>query len=502
MPQSIHIEMFQFYFKTMEDMVMAKPRKQTYTMDMYLRKIRDKDICDNADVQRMAGAWKNGQMNELIFTVLTEDYIPPIILGEEESSQLWIIDGLQRTSSLMRYRYGNQKITSAIENSVIPYRTRRKDDNGAIMLDGNGNILWEDVEFSIRNKTYGDLPDELKKKFNEYQIETVIHEECNTRRISTLIKRYNNHTSMNTAQRAFTHIDHFAKDVRRILDTGFFTEHDIFTENEKVNGTVERVVLESVMCMFHLDHWKKSPADVARYLNINSDREEFRKLGDNLCRLADTDELLKKIFTVKDSFIWLSLYNKFSLDGYDDKRFSAFLKAFDDGLWEKPVGGRRFNEVDKEGSTKDKTVIMSKLHILEKLMYEFLSADKEDSSGETEFLGFLKENVDGKITAEDIGYYTDNLEAWTIGIKESSKMNDRKNRPSMTAIAVYASQNEADCDDETMTDWFADYEARNPDYIQNQKDNYLHMKGDLDQYVRNKKQEMDGSSKMLLSGGL
>lgn len=72
---------------------MAKPRKQTYTMYMYLKKIMDKDIRSDADVQRLAGQWDNEMVNDWIVTVLTDNYIPPVILGEESNSQLWVIDG-------------------------------------------------------------------------------------------------------------------------------------------------------------------------------------------------------------------------------------------------------------------------------------------------------------------------------------------------------------------------------------------------------------------------
>ena len=58
---------------------MARPRKQTYTLDMYLKKNQKGDIDNNADVQRNF-VWNNEQINELIVTVLTDDYIPPIIL--------------------------------------------------------------------------------------------------------------------------------------------------------------------------------------------------------------------------------------------------------------------------------------------------------------------------------------------------------------------------------------------------------------------------------------
>ena len=145
---------------------MARPRKQTYTLDMYLKKIQSKKICNDADVQRNF-VWKNEHINELIATVLTDDYIPPIILGEENNSQLHIVDGGCRSAALMKFRYGNYKITSSIEDSMIPYQKR--------IVDAEGNTTWEESIFDIRNKTYDRLPEELTEKFYEYQIETVIH---------------------------------------------------------------------------------------------------------------------------------------------------------------------------------------------------------------------------------------------------------------------------------------------------------------------------------------
>ena len=144
-----------------------RPRKQTYTLKMYLDKIQEDDICNDADVQRNF-VWKPEQINELMVTVLTDDYIPPIILGEEDNTQLHIADGGQRSAALKLYRYGNYKITSSIEEPVISYKKKTRDEDG--------NIVWEDAEFNIKNKTFEQLPDELKKQFDEYPNETVIHE--------------------------------------------------------------------------------------------------------------------------------------------------------------------------------------------------------------------------------------------------------------------------------------------------------------------------------------
>ena len=83
-------------------------------------------------------------MNELIITVLNDGYIPPVILGQEENSQMWVVDGLQRSTTLMKFRYGSYKITISVEAPIITYRAKVKDSDGEIMLDGNGDIVWED----------------------------------------------------------------------------------------------------------------------------------------------------------------------------------------------------------------------------------------------------------------------------------------------------------------------------------------------------------------------
>lgn len=73
---------------------MAKPRKQTYTMEMYLKKMKEQDIRSDQDVQRLSDQWNKNMVNELIASVLNGEYMPPIILGEDKNSQIWIIDGL------------------------------------------------------------------------------------------------------------------------------------------------------------------------------------------------------------------------------------------------------------------------------------------------------------------------------------------------------------------------------------------------------------------------
>ena len=297
---------------------MARPRRQTYTMSQYLENVNEGYITNGADTQRNP-AWKP-IVDGLVVTILTDDYIPSVILAEEETGQKKIVDGGSRTTAWMMVRYGNYKIKSSVENPIIKYKSMLKDEDG--------NIVWNDATFDIRNKTYEQFPKELQKAFNEYQVETVIHE-CDSDGVAMYLRRYNVHTGMNANQKMFVHLPKYAGKIREITSRPFFIDYSSFNDKEKEKGVLERVVAESTMCAFHFDKWNKDGKKMAIYLNENATNEEFDMLDKNLERLEKiiTKET-KVLFNSKDTFVWLPLFNKFTKLGLDDSKFAEFLSMF------------------------------------------------------------------------------------------------------------------------------------------------------------------------------
>ena len=456
---------------------MARPRKQTYTLEMYLRKNRKGDIDNNADVQRNF-VWNNEQINELIVTVLTDDYIPPIILGEEENSKLHIVDGGCRTAALRKFREMNYKITSSVENPLIPYMKK--------VIDKNGHVTYEEAVFDIKNKTYEKLPEELKEKFDEYQIETVIHECCDGGQISKYIKRYNNHAAMNTDQKAFTYLDKFASRVRAILDSRFCVECSCYTEKDKTKGAVERIIVEAMMCTNHFDNWKTQAKVACKYLNDHATEEEFEKFADNLHRLENivTDDI-KNIFNKKDSFIFLTLFDRYTKLGIADDGFADFLRAFsnDFRMVKRNEKGMLFDEIDKELSTKDRQVIADKLELLENLMLDFLHISKTDSiqTGTERFIA-KNLNIDVASVREDMDLYNESLDGLLDNtVRVDSELRDKENRPSLLAMMVYSYQVDKDLDE-----WMSEYAKNNHTYLRNQTKNFMHLRKDFERYCRQK----------------
>ena len=458
---------------------MTKPRKQTYTMDLFLKNIKEQDIRQDQDVQRLSDQWSNSMMNELIVTVLNDGYIPPIILAQEPNSQKWTVDGLQRGSTFMKFRYGNYKVTTSVEEPIITYCAKVKDADGEIMLDGNGDIVWEDRQFDIRNKTYDKLPEELKKIFNEYQIETVVHEGYSMAEISKFVRRYNFHKSMNTSQKMFTFVDRHARKIREILRKRFFVECTGYTKGERKNGTLERILLESVMCMFHLDNWRKS-GQIGEYINENATETEFNVLENVIDRLESiVTQQHYSIFNSRDSFIWFTLFYKFSKMGCDDERFADFLTYFIE-----TIDGVHMNEfcgIDKKESTKDRSVIVRKLDKLEDMMCAFLEIPiiKIDEDRISSILEFVHEHVTPSATLEDIEQYAEVLQTFAQKIGHTSSLWKDNNIPSLISIVAWSFEHDIDLDD-----WFVDYCSRTDSYFDDQLMNFETMRKDLEQFVK------------------
>ena len=353
---------------------MAKIRKQTFSLDQYLKLIKAETIRSDQDCQRLSGQWSCNMVNELIYTVLTDNYIPPIILGEETINSIvrqWVIDGLQRSSSLSMFRYGNTKITKSLDEYIVTYQRKLLDENGNVQRDGKGEIIYESVEYDIRNKTYDQLPEELKFRFDGYQIETVIHQECDTTDISKLVRKYNNHTAMNSAQKAFTYVDAFAREIREITSSRFFLDVYTCSRNDKKNGTIERVVGDTVLLCSYPDQYKKETIQGFKWLNENGTILDFDRVNDLITRLTVSIESTKKIrslFNSKHTHIFVAAFRAFTELGHEDSEFGKFLEWFVNGGNETEIDGKSWNELGADRSTRDSGVVHKKLDYLVVLM--------------------------------------------------------------------------------------------------------------------------------------
>ena len=459
-----------------------KVREQAIALSSYLKSVNSEDISENQDVQRMF-CWDNPAINELIVTVLTEDYIPPIILGEEELggdlTQQYIVDGIQRTTALNKFRHMNWKTTKSFENSVIQYQAKMRDDEGHLIKDKDGSILWENREFDIKNKTFEQLPDELKKKFDDYQIRIVIHQNCTMQEISKLVRRYNRNKSMGSNQKALTWIPTYARKIKNIANNEFYKNCVSYSKSMRKNGTYEQTVANSVMATFHLNDWKKTPNDRNEYLEENSSFDEFEKVNEYGNRIAKVcGNKFQNIFVFKDILCWIATFDKFTKLGVKDNKFAEFVNALVNDLHDKVIGEWSYDLLDKEAGTSDKKIIQAKIDTYTTLMMNYLHINPETAieNSEETTLSFVQENANPDATEEDIEFYTDMVE-------DCVKITDpvyNECRTALIALMAYACQNEKDHDFEK---WVENYRNKS-DFSSSQKVNYTYMKRSFDNYIQ------------------
>lgn len=354
-----------------------KIRKQTFSLDQYLKLMKSEVIRSDQDCQRMSGQWTANMVNELIFTVLTDDYIPPIILGEEISNGItkqWIIDGLQRSSTLSMFRYGNTKITSNIDEHMVAYQKKVLDESGNPVRDDQGELVWESAECDIRNKTYGQLPEQLRDRFDGYQLEVAVHQNCDTTQISRLVRKYNNHVSMNSAQKSFTYIDAFAREIREITEDKFFQDVYSSSQKGKINGTFERIVGDIVILCNYPDKYRKDTKMGFKWLNENATLYDFESTKNLLARLNASIEPTKEIrglFNAKNTHVFVAAFKAFTESGRKDTEFNGFLSWLINGGNETKINGISWNDLDMSHSTRDSSVVHGKIDHLKALAEQY-----------------------------------------------------------------------------------------------------------------------------------
>lgn len=459
-----------------------KVREQTVSLSSYLKSVNSEDISENQDVQRMF-CWDNPAINELIVTVLTEDYIPPIILGEEELggdlTQQYIVDGIQRTTALNKFRHMNWKTTKSFENSVIQYQAKMRDKEGHLIKDEDGSILWENREFDIKNKTFEQLPDELKKKFDDYQIRIVIHQNCTMQEISKLVRRYNRNKSMGSNQKALTWIPTYARKIKNIANNEFYKNCVAYSKPMRKNGTYEQTVANSVMATFHLNDWKKTPNDRNEYLEENSSFDEFEKVNEYGNRIAKVCcDKFQNVFVFKDILCWIATFHNFTKLGLEDNKFAEFVNALINDLHGKVVGEWSYDMLDKEAGTSDKKIVQAKIDTYTTLMMNYLHIDAEvliENSEETT-LSFVQENANPDATEEDIEFYRDMVEDC---VKVDEPVYQQCER-AVIAIMAYACMKEQD---EEFEKWIQRYKNQT-NFSPSQKVNYTYMKSSFDNFVQ------------------
>ena len=450
------------------------------------KKIDNRTILFNHPLQRPSEQWDSKMKGNLVSDILQGNPIPEIVLAEQVVNGLsivWDIDGKQRCSNVHAFRHDEFRVSKKVTRGVIHYQAIIRDDNGKPVLDEKGFPKSEKREFDIRDKKFSQLPEELQDKFLEYDFKIVKYLNCSDEEIAYHIARYNSGRPMNVSQKGITKIGkRFAEMIKDIAAMPFFRDYGGYLNSAARNGTFERVIVESVMNINFLDNWTKDQEKMCEFIKDNATEEMFGGFEDMVDELTEygNDEVFN-MFNAKNSFLYFGLYSRFKRLNKPTNEFIRFMEELNRELHSKKINDVSFDDLD-ERSTKDKNIVMGKMDLLTKLMTDYFGVDEIkpeniNSDSEIDVQEFVKENVDPNITSEDVDFYYDMLNDYQINKK--SKLLEWQNEPSMVAIIAYAFRNDIDLDK-----WIVEYSKRTDNYIQDQKENYIHMMDDLNEYLQ------------------
>ena len=485
----------------MADRIIEISESESYRTDKYsmYSLIQDKkngDMNCNYILQREPFQWSKEEANRYFCRILSNLPIPEIILCEQKKKGLTIshlIDGLQRLSYAEAFKENRIKIGSAgAERHLIQYRDYVLDENGNRVLDEDGLPEYEMKVFDVIGKYYKDLPDELKKRFNNFNINVTKFFDCTDEQIADHIRDYNNHASMNKEQSGLLNVSaDIAVHIKKISQkNSFFKNCGKFTDNNSIKGKRERVVVESLMLLFFRESWRANLDSIYKFVNENASEQQFMKLNSQLNRLelalGDNNKKLSEVlFTPTTMPMWIAVFDKFTTYNMEDSRFVDFLNAYNTELKDKDINGVSMADF-KDQQTKKKTTITGKIDLLVQLMNEFLHIEQttenkevEDSTTVASEKDFVHSVIEADITDDDMQDYKDYIEDT---VRMSSPLYHQA-YPALLAMAAYVYS----CDKDDEFNKFIDGYANNTyEFTTDQKVNYDQMKNAFQEWLKTK----------------
>lgn len=469
----------------MEVMDLTRDRKikDTYMCSKLCDMVARGDLRENHPQQRKSGQWTNETRDNFIVSVILNEDFDPIKICEQLTDHgviLWLIDGLQRSTTIENFRSGRFALGNKITPSIIRYQESIKE---------NGSFTYKIAEYDLRGKSYKDLPDKLRENFDNCNVDIIKHLDCSDEDIGRHIVRYNSGRPMVAAQKIAAYMHNSIKFVKELSSHPFFSDCAAFSNTADRNGTVDKVVSEAIMGINYFHDWNKDAKKIGTYINDNAEEVVFKNFKEYLDRLYDvlTPET-GKYFTQKNSILFFMLFDRFTKYGIEDKKYQDFLEnlevlkkkkivAFNQYETEKGSGkytnNVSFAFLDAAITSKNKGAIEDKLYILETLMKEFFGMDNKhdtiskceesDLSEECrELLGYVKENVSRDITYEDVELYHDIL---NDSLKLNSVLWNKYDMKDLISIVAYACKIEKD---DILPDWFQEIEKNDSSYWNNE----------------------------------
>ena len=340
--------------------------------------------------QRATCSWTTDQVNKMLSWVCNGMPIPEIYICEkmiDGAKCSFVIDGNHRIKNLELFI--NDQIVvkkNGAENTLITYKDYVI-ENGERVISEHGVAKFVLKQFDIIGKHFSEFPEDLQDRINEYNINVTTFMNCTDADIAYYMRNYNNHTQMNTVDKAMTRIRLDAVKKLNIL-----SRHDFFRDKTSIKpktlkgGGGRRICIEVIIADYFLSDWKDKFDKNVEFFDSYADDIHFANLERELDRLyAVTSEEDKSLFKINNMYLYLALFHRFTKHDIDDEKFIEFLHIFNDELIDKQINGDCYRNVLQLGGSKKRSIVERKLSILTDLMEEYFGIAENDDSYSEEF---------------------------------------------------------------------------------------------------------------------
>jgi len=226
--------------------------------------------------QRHAGVWSPFQKSMLVYSILRDSYIPPLVLlkyTEEDSPVYSVLDGQQRLTTLFDFIDGNWKLHTATPD-----------------------INFEDENIELAGKTFDELKDELKDIISGFRFSIQAIEGFTDEDAEELFANINSGVSLSTIQKAKPALGgEICEYINDILRMDFFSQAINITANQARREEDFGMILQSFILLDDsYDDWRSlSTAECLKYASHlrNTIDSDFKK------RYSDIITYLSEVFS-------------------------------------------------------------------------------------------------------------------------------------------------------------------------------------------------------------
>ena len=248
------------------------------SLEMYVQKVMNEEICRDVLVQRLEGQWTNKKKSELIVSILQNRPIGSILITSERIHEAIymsqaILDGLQRTDAMCGYL--NNKY--ALSKNTKPLQCVCKSDSGETIK----------YEIEIAGKKFSQLPPALQRIIRNYDISMYEYSGFTDDELDDIIYNINNGVSFKPNQKlrlAFG--TNTMKYIQPICENAIWDNvNGCNAKNDSILGCITRTMMIMMDCDCDLSAGEMN--NFAEEFDINDNMYIVKRIGKLFDRLND-----------------------------------------------------------------------------------------------------------------------------------------------------------------------------------------------------------------------